>query len=63
MPVLLAAFTSLRRGELAALRRCDIDMQARIVRVVRQLAERRGVGFVFGPPKSDAGRRSVAIPV
>jgi integrase len=60
--VLLAAFTSLRWGELAALRRCDIDMQARTVRVVRQLAEQRGGGFAFAPLKSDAGRRTVATP-
>lgn len=60
--VLLAAFTSLRWGELAALRRSDIDVQARTVKVVRQLNERRGGGFEFGPPKSGAGQRTVAIP-
>ena len=60
--VLLAAFTSLRWGELAALRRSDIDIQARTVRVTRQLNERDGGGFAFGPPKSEAGRRVVAIP-
>ena len=60
--VLLAAFSSLRWGELAALRRSDIDISARTVRVARQLNERRGGGFVFGPPKSDAGLRIVAIP-
>jgi integrase len=60
--ILLAVFGSLRWGELAALRRCDIDMQARTVRVVRQLSEPRGGGFAFGPPKSEAGQRTVAIP-
>jgi integrase len=60
--VLLAVFGSLRWGELAALRRSDIDFQARTVRISRQLSERRGGGFAFGPPKSDAGRRTVAIP-
>jgi integrase len=60
--VLLAAFTSLRWGELAALRRSDIDAQARTVRVTRQLNERDGGGFSFGPPKSEAGVRTVAIP-
>jgi excisionase family DNA binding protein len=60
--VLLGVFSSLRWGELAALRRSDIDMQARTVRVSRQLSEKRGGGFVFGPPKSDAGQRLVAIP-
>jgi integrase len=60
--VLLAVFGSLRWGELAALRRCDIDIQARTVRVARQLSEPRGGGFAYGPPKSAAGVRTVAIP-
>ena len=60
--VLLAASTSLRWGELAALRRFDIDAQARTVRVTRQLNERDGGGLSFGPPKSEAGVRIVAIP-
>jgi integrase len=62
VPVLLAALTSLRWGELAALRRSDIDIQARTVWVARQLHERHGGGFVFSPPKSEAGQRTVAIP-
>ena len=35
--ILLAAFTSLRWAELAALRPADIDLDARTVRVARQL--------------------------
>jgi integrase len=49
--VLLAAFTSLRWGELAALRRSDIDMQARTVRAARQLMSGTAAG-------SRSGRRS-----
>jgi integrase len=60
--ILLAGFTSLRWGELAALTRSDVDLTARTVRVTRQLAEARGSGFTFGPPKSDAGKRTVAVP-
>ena len=60
--VLLAMFSSLRWGELGALRRCDIDLAAHTVRVTRQLAEVRGGGFAFGPPKSEAGTRVVTIP-
>jgi integrase len=60
--VLLAAFTSLRWGELAALRRRDIDLGRRTIRVERQLTEISGQGLVFGPPKSAAGRRTVPIP-
>jgi integrase len=60
--VLLATFGSLRWGELAALRRCDIDLQARTIRVERQLTESPGSGLAFGPPKSAAGRRTVPLP-
>jgi integrase len=59
--VLVAAFSGLRWGELAALRRCDVDLAAGIVRVPRKLAALRR-GLEFGPPKSDAGRRTVALP-
>ena len=60
--VLLACFCGLRWGELAALRRSDIDINSGTVRVVRQLTEAPGQPLHFGPPKSDAGRRVVVIP-
>jgi len=59
--VLLAAFTSLRWAELAALRPDDIDLDARTVRVTRQL-HYHGAGHSFGPPKSRAGVRVVDFP-
>ncbi len=59
--VLLATFTSLRFGELAALRRRDVDFAAGEVRVRRSQAELRGQTVVKGP-KSAAGKRTVAIP-
>jgi integrase len=37
-------------------------LEARTVRVFRQLAESPGGGFTFGPPKSAAGQRTVAFP-
>jgi integrase len=60
--VLLATFGSLRWGELAALRRKDIDLSARTIRVERQLTEITGQGLTFGPPKSAAGHRAVPLP-
>jgi integrase len=60
--ILLAVFGSLGWAELAALRRRDIDLEARTVRIFRQLAESPGGGFTFGPPKSAAGQRTVAFP-
>jgi integrase len=60
--VLLAIFCSLRWGELAALRRCDIDLTARTVRVTRQVTTLSSGKQVVGPPKSAAGNRVVIIP-
>jgi integrase len=60
--VLLGTFASLRWGELAALRRSDIDTATGEISVFRQLTEQLGGGHAFGPPKSRAGRRVVAFP-
>lgn len=60
--VLLGTFASLRLAELAALRLGDVDLDACIIRVDRQLIEQQGGGSVFGPPKSRAGRRIVPFP-
>jgi len=60
--LLLATWCSLRFGELAGLSRADIDLAARVVRGSRQLQELQGGQLVFGPPKTEAGRRTIAIP-
>jgi integrase len=60
--ILLAAFGSLRWGEVTALRRGDIDIGSGAVRVERQLVEARGGGFAFTAPKSAAGKRIVYVP-
>ena len=59
--ILLATFASLRWAELAALRPEDIDLGACTVRITRQLHYHQA-GYSFGPPKSRAGRRTVAFP-
>jgi integrase len=60
--VLLGTFASLRWGELAGLRRKDIDLANGNIRVERQLTEMPGGGYAFGAPKSDAGIRTVPVP-
>jgi integrase len=60
--VLLATFASLRWGEVIALRRCDLDLQARTVRIRAAVVERSTGELLIGPPKSKAGRRVVGIP-
>jgi integrase len=59
--VYVAAYTGLRAGELIALRRKHVDLLRRTITVVEQVQyiDRR---HVVSPPKSAAGRRSVALP-
>lgn len=60
--VLLGAFASLRWGEITALRRCDIDIDAGTVTVCRQHVQLDTGQLVVSAPKSRAGFRTVAIP-
>jgi integrase len=59
--VLLASWCALRFGELAELRRKDIDLRAGKIMVRRAVVVVSGQTIV-GPPKSEAGVRDVAIP-
>jgi integrase len=59
--VLLAAWCALRFGELAELRRADIDVKNSLVHVRRGVV-RGDTGTVVKDPKSEAGKRAVAIP-
>ncbi|GLX96773.1 tyrosine-type recombinase/integrase [Herbidospora sp. NBRC 101105] len=60
--ILMATFAGLRWGELAGLQRQDIDMETGVVRVRRQLITVTGQGLVYTDPKSEAGKRMVAMP-
>ena len=59
--VIISAWCALRYGELAELRRKDIDVKRKLIRVRRAVTFPPG-GPVVGPPKSDAGVRDVSIP-
>lgn len=59
--VLLAAWCALRFGELAELRRRDLDLSNARLRIRRGVVRVNGVTIV-GSPKTDAGIRDVAIP-
>ncbi len=60
--VLLATFCGLRLGEIRALRVKRIDLLHRTVRVVEQYQQLANGTAVLGPPKTDAGVRTIAIP-
>jgi integrase len=59
--VYVAAYTGLRARELMALRRSHVDLLRRTITVVEQV-QYIGGRHVVSPPKSAAGRRSVALP-
>ena len=61
--VVLAAWCGLRRGEILGLTRADLDVEAGLVTVRRTRTELLSTPDRFdGPPKTDAGYRTVAIP-
>jgi integrase len=57
----LALATGARRGELAALRWADVDLDGGKITIARSLEE-TGAGLAFKDPKTRAGRRVVSIP-
>ena len=60
--VLTATFTGLRLGELRALKRRRLDLLHATVHVTEQMSELKHGELVVGPPRTDAGVRTVAIP-
>ncbi|MGI8663244.1 MAG: site-specific integrase [Acidimicrobiales bacterium] len=60
--VLLAAFGGLRRGELLALRRRDVNVLHRTVSVELQRQQGAHGEDLVGPPKTAAGRRTFVLP-
>jgi integrase len=59
--VLIGAWCGLRFGELAELRRGDLDLDAGVLHVRRGVV-RHGGQVTVGTPKSSAGVRDVAVP-
>ena len=61
VPLLLAGWCGLRSGEVRGLRVRDLDLDLGMVHV-RQAVVRLKGQLLIGPPKTDAGVRSVSIP-
>jgi integrase len=59
--VLVGAYSSLRWSELVALRRDDIDLEARTLRVDEKVVEVRG-RFAWGAPKTPESARTIDLP-
>lgn len=60
--VLLATFADMRWGELAGLRRENIDLKACEVKITEELVQPNKGPLFFDTPKSQAGKRTVAFP-
>lgn len=60
--VYTAAYAGLRLGECAALTRGRLDLARGTIAIVEQAQQVVGQGWILGKPKSDAGKRTVAIP-
>jgi integrase len=61
--VMLATFADMRWGELAGLRRGNIDLETCEIRITETIAEPDKGALLPETPKSQAGRRTVAFPV
>lgn len=61
IPVMLAATTGLRRGELLALRWSDVDLDRASLQVLQALEQTRTNGVRVKSPKSRSSRRLVPI--
>ncbi|MHB8084201.1 MAG: tyrosine-type recombinase/integrase [Dehalococcoidia bacterium] len=57
----LALFTGMRRSEILGLRWGDVDLLYSQISVVRSLHHLRNGQFVFRPPKTAKGRRTIAL--
>jgi integrase len=62
LAVLIATWCTLRQGEILELRRGDIDLKHRVIRVRRAVTRVPGEPPIVGAPKSAAGVRDVSIP-
>jgi integrase len=58
----VALGTGLRRSEVLALRRQDLDLDGGALRVEQSLEETTRGGLAFKPPKTRHGRRTVTLP-
>ncbi len=61
-PILLAVTTGMRRGELLGLRWSDIDFLGSTLKVNRALVDTKKNGLELKEPKSEAGKREIALP-
>ena len=60
--VMTAMITGMRRGEILALRWADIDMERRVLQVLRTVDYIYPFGYVENEPKTKTGKRLIDLP-
>jgi integrase len=60
--VLLAGFVGLRKGQLFGLTPSRVDLLHGLITIAEQYQQLKDGRLVLGPPKTEAGRRTLAIP-
>lgn len=61
IPIILAIYTGMRRGEILALRWQDVNLEAGYLEVKQALEETKLAGVVFKPPKTRKGQRGISL--
>lgn len=59
--VYILRYTGMRRGEILALGRQDIDLQGKKISITKTLADNGGKPYIKQSPKTDASRRDIPI--
>lgn len=62
LPIMIAAFCGLRRGEVAALDVGDIDKKKKILHVHKNMVDIYGGGWIIKEPKTEDGDRYIPVP-
>jgi integrase len=62
VPVVVALYTGLRRGEQLALRWLDVDLDGKVMTVARALDETKADGITVKLTKTEAGERTISLP-
>lgn len=62
MPVVLAAGTGMRRGEVLALRWRDVDFAKATLQVAQVVEQTKKGGITIKEPKTERSRRTIALP-
>jgi integrase len=57
-----AVYTGIRRGELLAVRWCNVDLDTKVIRVREAIEETKKHGLRFKSTKTKSGRRDISLP-